>query len=664
MDKKQEIDNLIKKIEKLNYNYYTLDEPLVSDGEYDKIYQKLRDLENETGYINPMSPTQRVGGQILDKFEKHYHISRLYSLDKSQSYDDIKSWIDRCERLRVSYNKIHDDKLPELEFLMEYKFDGLTINLHYNNGKLISAASRGNGIVGEDITAQVLTINSISTNIKEKSEMEIQGEGLMPLSSLKAYNEKYDTPLKNARNAASGALRNLNTAETKKRNLTAFFYSMPTNNLDFKTEEEMLEFLKDQNINVYPYKKLVKNFDDIIEELKRIEEERRNIDILTDGVVIKINDIKTQKALGYTNKFPRWAIAFKYDPDEYTTILKDVKWNVGRSGKVTPSAILEPVDFNGVTVKRATLNNYDDIKRKKVKIGSKVFIRRSNDVIPEILGVVDENQEGTKKIEKPKKCPYCGSDLIETNVHIYCPNSISCTPQLVARIEHFASRNAMDIEGFSEKTIIKLMSELNVKEIYDIYDLKFEDLIELEGFKDKKSNNLIQSIEKSKKVDLNSFIYAIGIPNVGQKTANDLAIKFKSFENLRNAKKEQLVEIEDIGDIVAQNIVDFFNDENIKDSIDKLLSKGIKIKENNVEIQSDLEGQKYVITGIIDNYKRDDIKNMLIKKGAKVATSVSKNTDYLLSGEKPGSKRDKAAQLGIKILENEELYEFIKKLQE
>ncbi len=365
MDKKEYINELIEKIEELNYHYYTLDQPLVSDAEYDALYQELKDLEEETGFVAESSPTQQVGGEILEKFQKHYHISRLYSQDKAQSQDDLKSWMERAERLKNAYNETHDDKLDSIEYIMEYKFDGLTVNLTYEDGKLKNAATRGNGIVGEEISAQVKTIRTVPLEIKEQSTLEIQGEALMPLSELARYNKENDLQLKNARNAAAGALRNLDTNETRKRNLTAYFYNISTTNLDFKTEEEMLIFLKDQGFNVHPYHKKVTTYEEIVAELDRIDEERKTLDILTDGVVIKINDKKTQNALGYTNKFPRWSIAFKFEAEEYTTTLLDVVWNVGRTGKVTPSAILEPVDFSGVTVSRATLNNYDDIERKR-----------------------------------------------------------------------------------------------------------------------------------------------------------------------------------------------------------------------------------------------------------------------------------------------------------
>lgn len=664
MDKKEQIDILIEKIEYLNYHYYTLDEPLVSDGEYDQIYDELRKLEEETGYVRDDSPTQIVGGEILDKFEKHFHITKLLSQNKAQTHEELEAWIDRCNRLRDEYNRNHDDKLAELEYIMEYKFDGLTVNLTYNNGLLVNAATRGNGTVGEEISAQVRTIRSIPNKIKEESLLEIQGEALMPLSELTRYNEENELQLKNARNAAAGALRNLNTKETAKRKLTAYFYSIPTNNLDFASEEDMLEFLKDQGLLIHPYHKKVHNLEEMVKELDYIEEERKNIDILTDGVVIKINDKKTQEVLGSTNKFPRWSIAYKFEAEEYTTTLREVVWNVGRSGKVTPSAILDPVEFSGATVTRATLNNYDDIIRKKVRIGSKVFIRRSNDVIPEILGVVDENQEGTKEIEKPSKCPYCGSELIQGNVHIICPNSISCKPQLLARMEHFTSRNAMDIEGLSEKTIAQLMEELDINEVDDIYDLTYDDLINLDRFGDKKTKNLLKAIEASKKVDLNSFIYAIGIPNVGERTSRDLANKFKNFDSLRHASSEDLSDIDDIGEITAQNIIEYFRDPNISKSIDNLLEKGIEISEVKADNNSDsLNDMTFVITGTIDNYKRDDIKKLLESNGAKVTGSVSKNTDVVLAGEKAGSKKDKAQDLGIEIYENDRLYDFLEELE-
>ena len=665
MDKKQELRNLVEELNKLDYHYYTLDEPLVSDGEYDQLYNKLITLEKELDLVYEDSPSKRVGGQILEGFERHYHITRLLSQDKAQSYDDLKDWIARCKRMIKSYEDTSGEKLADLEFIMEYKFDGLTINLTYEDGLLKTASTRGNGIYGENVTAQVETIRSVPFVIEEKSLLEIQGEALMPMSELKRYNKENELQLKNARNAAAGAIRNLDTSETAKRRLTAFFYSVPTNSLDFKNEEDMLEFLKNQKFKVDLYHKKVSSIDEIIKELEKIEVERKKIDILTDGVVIKINDKKTQQVLGYTNKFPRWSIAYKFEAEEFTTKLLEVQWNVGRTGKVTPSAIVEPVDFSGVTVARATLNNYDDIERKKLRLGSTVFIRRSNDVIPEILGVVDENEEGTQKIEKPSHCPYCHSELIQGNVHIICPNSISCTPQLLARMEHYASRNAMDIEGLSEKTIGQLIDEYGIKEIYDIYDLSYDDLIKLDRFGPKKTRNLIDAIEASKEADLSHFIYAIGIPNVGERTARDLAEKFRIFDKLKNASVEDLTEVEDIGEITASNIFEFFHDEEITKSIDILLDKGIKLisPKNMDDENKELDGLNIVVTGTIDGYNRNDIKDMLENNGANVRSSVSKNTDLVLAGDNPGSKKDKAISLAIKILEGNDLYEFLSNLK-
>src|SRR5699024_6572244 len=357
-----------------------------------------------------------------------------------------------------------------------------------------------------------------------------------------------------------------------------------------------------------------------------------------------------------------WALAFKFEPDEYSTILKDVQWNVGRTGKVTPTAILEPIEIGDVTVGRATLNNYDDILRKKVELNSRVIVRRSNDVIPEILGVLDGEERDTKVIEMPKYCPSCHSELFKDGVHIFCPNSMSCKPQLVNRLVHFASRDAMDITGLSEKTVEKLMENLNVTELSQIYDLDKEDLLKIPGFKDKKTNNLLNAIEKSKNTTLDRFIYAIGIPNVGIKTSTDLARKFKTLENLEKAKLEDLIKIDDIGDIVANEIIDFFNDDEIRPAIDKLLEKGIKIEEvEEIKVDnSKLEGKTIVITGTLNNYVRGDLKKLLENKGAKVTSAVSKNTDYLIVGENPGSKYEKAVSLNIDIINENEIEDLIK----
>lgn len=652
------IEELTLKIEELNYYYYTLDKPLLSDGEYDKLFDQLLSLEKERGFTDPNSPTVRVGGQILDNFESHDHISPLYSLDKARSIEEIDAWILRTNRLADDSPKI----LADVEYIIEYKFDGLTINLTYDDGVLVSAATRGNGRTGEEILAQIRTIGSIPFKIPYKGLIEVQGEGVMPISKFNKYNENAAIKLKNPRNAAAGALRNLDTSVTRSRNLDAYFYSVGyIEDPPYTSHEEMLEFLRDNKFKVYPFAKKRKSIEGIHEEINYIEEHRKTIDVLTDGVVIKINDLKTREVLGFTQRAPRWAIAFKFEAEEFTTVLRNVVWNVGRTGKVTPSAELDPVDIDGVTVRRATLNNFDDIQRKNLSLYDRVLIRRSNDVIPEILGSVEKTPESVE-IEKPEICPYCHTELEQDGVHIFCPNSMSCKPQLIASLTHFASRNAMDIDGLSEKTITRLVEDLDLENTYEIYDLKKEDLLKLEGFKEKKTANLLQAIEKSKKVKLSAFINAIGIPNVGVKTASDLAEYYKNIEALRNAKVEELTTLPDIGEIVANSIVKFFNESHIIESLDQLLSKGISFEASEIkDTNSSLAGKVIVITGSFEGYSRKDLEDYFTGLGAKVTSAVSKNTDYLVAGEKAGSKLTKAESLGTEIIKADNLEEFMRR---
>lgn len=660
MDKEARIKELIDIIDDLNYSYYTMDSPKLSDKEYDALYDELVSLEDETGIVYSYSPTQRVGGNVLEKFEKHTHLGKLWSLDKSQSYDELMAWDLRVRKSILDYNLNNGDNLPEPEYILEYKFDGLTLNLTYRDGVLVQGATRGNGTTGEGILEQLKTIKSIPMKIDFQNTIEIQGEGLMPLSSLEEYNKTAIEPLKNARNAAAGALRNLDPRVTEKRKLTAFFYNVGyIEGKSFTTHLEQIQFLRDNKLPVHPYGKSFTTMESLIEEIENIREHRDSLDILTDGMVIKINDIRTREALGYTNKFPRWAVAFKFEAEEVSTRLLEVVWNVGRSAKVTPTALLEPVDIGGVTVKRATLNNYDDIERKAVRLNSRVLIRRSNDVIPEILGAL-ETEEETHLIEKPTHCPSCGSELVQNGVHIFCPNSLSCKPQLVSRLVHFASRDAMNIEGFSEKTAEKLLDELNIRNLSEIYEIKYEDLRQLEGYKDKKSKNLIDAIERSKRVSLASFLYALGISNVGIKTANDLANHFKSLDNVKKATYDELITVGEIGEIIAKSILEFFHDERILEGIDNLLSEGVNpyFEETKVE-ESIFTGKTVVITGTIEGLSRNEIKDIVERKGGKVAGSVSKKTDFVIVGEDAGSKYDKAVELGIRIIEEEELKKII-----
>lgn len=667
MEKLARMKELIQLLDDLNYRYYTLDEPSVSDREYDNLYDELVELEDETKTILENSPTQRVGGAVLEKFTKHKHIAMLWSLDKSQSLDELRNWDVRVKKLIDAYNEEKSENLKYPEYVLEYKFDGLTINLTYENGRLVTAATRGNGIVGESILPQVQTIKNVPLTIPYKDgTIEVQGEGLMPISSLDAYNKTADEPLKNARNAAAGALRNLDPKVTAKRHLIMYAYNIGySDNLKFDNHIEMMQFLRENNFPVNNYLRVYCDIEDIIKEIGNVEENLKSLDILTDGLVIKINDMKIREILGYTQRFPRWAIAYKFKAEEMTTKLLSVTWNVGRTGKVTPIAHLEPVELAGATVRRATLNNWDDIVRKNVALNCRVWIRRSNEVIPEIMGTLDDCTDRVE-IEKPKECPACGSELHHEGVHLFCPNSLSCKPQLVSRIVHFASRDAVDIEGLSEKTAAQLYEDLDLKDIADIYELKYEDLIKLERFGEKKANNLLSEIEKSKRVSLNSFIYALGIPNVGKKTATELANYFKTLENIKNADIDSLIELPDIGGIVATSIVDFFRDEKILESVEKLLSEGFEITHEDTKViskDSEFNNKTVVITGTIKGLSRKEVGEIVESLGGRVTSSVTKSTDLVIAGEKPGSKKKKAKELGIRIIDNDEFRQVISKIK-
>ncbi|KOA77277.1 NAD-dependent DNA ligase LigA [Clostridium botulinum] len=660
--KKQQIYKLVDELNKLAYEYYVLDNPSVADKDYDKKYDELVQLEKQTGMMLPYSPTQRVGDMVLAKFEKYTHKGKLWSLGKAQSLEEVKDWHNKNIKAINEYNLKHEDKLPPIKYIVTKKFDGLTINCTYDNeGILVTAATRGTGEIGEDITAQAKTIKTLPLKINNNALIEVHGEAIMTKEAFEEYNKIAQVPLKNLRNGAAGALRNLNIKETARRNLSAFFYDVGYNEgKPFETYSEMLKFIKEQGIPMDDYVKTCSTVEEIEEEIKYIEEIRNDLNYDIDGIVIAIDDMKTRELIGYTVKFPKWALAYKFEAQEATTKLIDVEWNVGRSGRVTPTAILEPVEIGGVTVKRATLNNMDDINRKGVKLGSVVFLRRSNDVIPEIMGVVENSTEDTKEIKTPEVCPYCGSEIVQEGVHYFCENTLSCKPQLVKSIVHFGSREAMNIAGFSEKTAGQLFEELDIKSISDLYRIKKEELLNLQRFGEKKAQNLIDAIEKSKNCDLPSFIYALGIPNVGKKTSTDLCKKFKTLKNLKSATFDDLISVEDIGDIVAESIMEFFKDDTILKSIDELLELGVNPEFQEEEIQENIfNGKTVVVTGSLNSFSRSEIKEKLQSLGAKVSSSVSKKTDYVIVGKDPGSKYEKAVELNVKIIDEDEFKNMI-----
>lgn len=645
MDKMRE---LVNKLNKYAYEYYVLDNPTVSDKEYDVLYDELLKLEKQTGVILFDSPTKRVGGEPISAFKKHKHIERLYSLDKSTTEQELLAFDKRINK---------DGSL--CEYTVEYKFDGLTICLTYENGNFVRATTRGNGIEGEDVTAQVLTIKSFPLSIKYDGVLEVQGEAIMRLSVLDEYNKTAEEPLKNARNAVAGAIRNLDPKVTAKRKVEIYFYNvnyMSKNPLSSQTES--VRFLRENGFKVHPFLRVCDNINDVMSVINDIEKARKSLDVLTDGAVIKVNDFSKRIMLGNTDKFPRWAMAYKFEAEEITTILEDVIWQVGRTGKLTPLGILSPVYLAGATVRKATLNNFGDIVRKRVKIGARVLVRRSNEVIPEILGTT-EVFDDCKEVTKPTICPYCGALLQENGANLFCPNK-NCKPRVVANLTNFACKGGMNIEGFSEMTASLLFDNFGVKSFSDLYRLDRNKLLELEGFKDAKTDNLLASIENSKNVSFANFIFALGIENVGKKTAKDIANNFTTIHDLISADKERLLAIPDVGNVVADCIIDFFSIEDNLLEIDKLIDLGITIFYESETKVGVFSGEKVVLTGTLSNFKRDQAAKIIEDLGGEIMSGVSKNTTLVLAGEAAGSKLDKARSLGVKIIDEEQFILLIK----
>ena len=649
MDKIEQMKALIKEIEKHNYNYYVLDNPTISDREYDKLYYELVDLEKETGVILPFSPTQRVGDQVLEGFAKKRHEVNLYSLNKVRDFDDLRDWA-----------KDMKDLAKGTDFALEYKFDGLQMVLEYDKGLFVSATTRGNGTVGEDVTLQVKTIKSVPLKINFEGKLIVQGECMMTNKNFELYNKTAVEKLKNPRNAAAGAVRNLDPKETAKRKLDYFCYSiLKCEGKDFQTQKQMHDFLEDNGFKTGDYFKICSSVEEIIQNIKEVDKVKSKLDVLIDGMVIKINKVSPREEIGYTAKFPKWAVAFKFEAMEVSTMLNDVVWQVGRTGRVTPIAILEPVELAGATISRATLNNIEDINRKNLYKKARVFVRRSNEVIPEVMGLA-EKYDDSQKVELPKICPVCSSKLILKGPLLFCPNHFDCPAQVIDRLVHFASREAMNIEGLSEKTIQAFYDNFDVHELGDLYKITKEQLLTLENFKDKKASNVLSSLEKSKNVDLAKFIFSLGIEEVGIKTAKDLVKHFKTFENLEKADINELLQVQDIGEVIANNIYQFFKDKNNLKEIEDLFKQGIKIKEN-LENLTDLrfEGKTFVLTGALSR-PRKEIEEIIEKHGGKCSSSVSKNTDYVLVGEDAGSKLDKAKQLNLTIISEQDFNKMIK----
>lgn len=631
---------LVDTLNKYAYEYYVLDNPSVPDREYDKLYDELQILEGETGVREQDSPTRRVGGEPISAFTKHEHIHRLYSLDKCVTEDELSAFDERVRKV-----------VPDPTYTVEYKFDGLTMCLTYENGLFVRATTRGNGIVGEDVTAQALTIKSFPLKIDRKDVMEIQGEAIIRLSVLEKYNTTADEPLKNARNAAAGAIRNLDPKVTEKRRPEIIFYNVNyAENGGFDSQLEIFDFLKRNGFRTFDFLRVCKNLDEVKAAIDEIEIGRRSIDVLTDGAVVKLNSVKEREILGYTDKFPRWAAAYKFEAEEAETTLRSIRWQVGRTGKLTPLGIVDPVELAGATVRKATLNNYGDIQKKRVKIGGRVLIRRSNEVIPEILGALGD--EG-KEVEKITVCPYCKTPVVEVGANLFCPNE-DCRPRVLAKLANFACKDGMNIDGFSEKTAGALYDEFGIEKFSELYTINREKLISLDGFKDKKADNLLSAIEKSKNVALPNFIFALGIDGVGKKTAKDLAKKLKTLDGIANASVEELASLDDVGEVMSKSIFDYFRSEKNKNEIEKLLCAGVKITEQTEVKSGSFSGEKVVLTGSLTSYTRSEAGKLVEERGGEIQSSVTKTTTLVIAGEAAGSKLDKAKKLGVTVIDEEE----------
>jgi len=655
---KKEIKRLCDEINDHNYKYYVENSPVISDNEFDQLLKKLEQLESKfPDLVSPDSPTQRVGGEPLDSFTSVEHKVPMLSLGNTYNYDELRDFDERVKK-----------NVGDVEYVVEPKIDGAGVALLYENGILVRGATRGDGVRGDDITSNLKTICSIPLRLQGNvlKNVEVRGEVYMSLSGFKKYNDeqikKGETVFANPRNASAGSLRQLDSRIVAERPLDIFIYFISHSDKDLITHEKSVEELKKAAFRTNPLTKKVKNIEEAIKYCEKLEAKRESLDYDIDGAVIKVNSIEKQKILGSTSKNPRWAISYKFAAKQSTTKLNDIAVQVGRTGALTPVAILESVSVGGVTVSRATLHNFDELKRKDIRIGDWVLVERSGDVIPQVVKSIENKRTGDEKQKSiPKKCPICGSKVarVEGEVAIRCPNRL-CPARLKWRVKYFASRDAMDIDHLGGSTVDKLIEEEMIDNIADLYFLKKEDILHLEGFKEKSAQNLLNSIEKSKKQDLSRLIYGLGIRHVGKYAAQLLAAKYNSIDELSKATSEELKEIDGLGDKTAEAVATFFaTDENIQ-LIERLKGIGVKTKEIRKE-NLPLQNKKFVFTGGLSSLSRPEASDLVKQKGGIVASSVGKDTDYVVVGEKPGSKYQKAQKLGIAILSEDEFKELVSK---
>ncbi len=696
---KKRIEQLAKELNGHNYNYYVLSKPVISDFDFDILLKELEQLEKQyPEFITPDSPTQRVGSDLTKEFKQVVHKYPMISLSNTYSKEEVQDFINRVEKTLFRSTNPELPTPNSIEYICELKYDGIAIGLTYINGYLKQAVTRGDGLRGDDITANIKTIKSIPVRLTGSdypSEFEIRGEVYMPLKSFENLNkekeETGDIPFANPRNAASGSLKMLDPREVAKRNLESYLYSViissenGVRSSEFATHYSLLTKAKEWGFRISPYIARCKNINEIFEFIDEWEKKKNHLEFNIDGIVIKVNSFRQQQLLGFTAKSPRWAIAYKFKAERVTTKLNSISFQVGRTGAITPVANLEPVQLAGTTVKRATIHNADVLQKLDLRIGDIVFIEKGGEIIPKIIAV-DFNQRSadSNPTEYITECPECGTKLIrkESEAIHYCPNEKGCPPQIKGRIEHFISRKAMDIDSLGEGKVEILYNQGLIKNFADLYDLKYEDLFGIQkefydeekdkkriiSFKEKTVENILKGIEESKKVTFDKVLFALGIRNVGETVAKKIVYNYKSIEAIASVTREELKEVEEIGEVIAESIINYFKDTDNLKLIERLKEKGVQMElltTNHEQRTNILEGKSFIVSGVFSQFSRDEIKKMIDENGGKNTTSISSKTNYILAGDDMGpAKLKKAKDLGIKIISETDFLEMLKNKEE
>jgi DNA ligase (NAD+) len=666
MSIQETIQALRNELNQHNYNYYVLDDATISDYDFDLKLKELQDLENKyPEFFDEHSPTQRVGGTVTKNFKTIAHQFRMYSLDNSYSKEDLLDWENRIQRVLGNVN---------LQYTCELKYDGASISISYQDGKLVQALTRGDGFQGDEVTNNIKTIKSIPLKLKGNypDKFDIRGEIILPLKGFEKMNQDLieigETPYSNPRNTASGSLKLQDSAEVAKRPLECLLYSVTSNNLPFSSQIEGLQSARDWGFKVPSEAKLANSMQEVFEFIDYWDIHRHKLPYETDGVVVKVNSFRHQEELGYTAKSPRWAIAYKFKAEQVSTKLKSISYQVGRTGAITPVANLEPVQLAGTIVKRASLHNADQIEKLDIRINDTVFVEKGGEIIPKIIAVdLEQRPQDSQKTHYITHCPECETELVRTEgeANHYCPNFYGCPPQIIGRIQHYISRKAMDIEGLGGETVALLFKNGLVHNYADLYELKVEDILHLERMAQKSAENLVNGVEKSKEIPFESVLFALGIRFVGETVAKKLAKHYKSIDALSQASLMELILVDEIGERIAKSVIEFFENEENRKIIDRLKRYGVQfeiVEKINPNATEKFLGKTFVVSGVFAEFSRDELKKTIEDNGGKVGSSISAKTDFVVAGDNMGpAKLEKANKLNIPILSEQE---FIAKLNE